>query len=483
MSQADRVTLSEPVHFPEPGNLDAGGAGTRKATAWVRGVSAWTHAHPFRVDFIVASIFCALGLASARLVQLSVAESDSEIEGLRATAEAGLASGAAAKESAQRLLELISLRPERIAMPWIYALAILASVPLAFRRRWSASTHVVVITSFVVTMYVSPYDAQIVQGAAWLSTYSFAAYSRLSARRRNFVLVVTAVLLVLFVTGIVRNRRFYPDPIILREAIFGFVLVSMLYLSSIAFGVVMRRHRETTESLAAYASRLAAQQGELARTAILDERVRIARELHDVVAHHVSVMGMQAGAARLRLSPDDTPVRQALTTIEQSSREAVADLYRLLGLLRSEADATGHDVQSPQPSLLLLPQLIADHERAGHSITLSVEGDLERLSPVASLTSYRIIQEALTNIRKHAKYSDTGSISLRMTNEALSVVVANPAPSKRSDVAAVRTGVGLGIRGMRERAELLGGRLTARATGPGGFVVKAELPVHVQEKI
>lgn len=452
----------------------------------VRRVTAWAREHPIVVDVVVAAIFCALAVASVRLVQLSVADADREIAAIRPSAEAALKQGGEAKAGAERLLDLIARRPTRIAMPWIYLLAVLSTAPLAFRRRRSNSVHLIVFSAFVVTVYVSPVDAQIAQGAAWLSTYSFAAYATNSKRYRQSVLAVTSVLTVLFVTGLVRNKKFYPDPIQLREAIFGFFVIGMLYLSSIAFGVVMRRHRETTQTLAAQASALALQQTVLARTVVLDERVRIARELHDVVAHHVSVMGMQAGAARLRLGPGDSPVSAALTTIEQSSREAVADLYRLLGLLRSETEITGAEVQSPQPSLLLLSELVADHERSGYQVSLSIEGDLEVVPSTASLTGYRIAQEALTNIRKHAKGSGVATIAVVARSDSLHLTVTNSVPLSRVGTALpgdLNPAMGLGIRGMIERATLLGGTLVAGPTESHGFIVRAELPFHSRGSI
>ncbi len=457
-------------------------AETASTRSWRRLV-AWVRTHPRVFDSIVATVLFVLAVVSARLVQLSLIDAKQDIASVRAVAEAAAAQGGEAAAGARRTLELLALEPKRIRMGWVYAFAVASTIPLVLRRRFPGSVHVVVFTAFLMTQYFSPFDGQIATVAAFLSTYTYAAYSEHPARLRQALLVITAFLTLLFTTGVIRNHAYYPDPIKLRELLFGMCVAAVLYGSSIAIGQVVRRQRETAADLAAHATALASQQEAMARTAVLDERVRIARELHDVVAHHVSVMGMQAGAARLRLGSNDSPVSKALTVIEESSREAVADLYRLLGLLRS-TDAVEPEVQSPQPSLDLMPQLIADHRAAGYELDIDIIGELDDLPATTSLTAYRILQEALTNIRKHGSAQRPSQLMIVRTPSELRFDLANPTQSAhvgvvgRPSLQVVRpASQQLGIRGMKERAALLDGEVSARMYSINEFRVQAKLPV------
>ena len=207
-----------------------------------------------------------------------------------------------------------------------------------------------------------------------------------------------------------------------------------------------------------------------ARRALVDERVRIARELHDVVAHHVSVIGVQAGAARLVLDRDPDKAKETLASIETSSREAVHELHQLLGFLRQAHDG---DDRGPQPGLGQLDELVASICDAGIDVEVRVEGEPYDLLPTVDASAYRIVQEALTNTLKHAGALRI-AVSLRYQADALELEIVDdgdgaPAPST--------SGGGLGLVGMRERASLHGGRLTAGPRAAGGFEVRATLPL------
>ena len=194
------------------------------------------------------------------------------------------------------------------------------------------------------------------------------------------------------------------------------------------------------------------------------ERTAIARELHDVVAHHVSVMTLHAEGASAKASG---PPKQAMLQVAESGRAALSELRRVLGLLRhgSEPAETG-----PQPGLGDLEELVARTTAAGLEVNLQHEGTRRKLEPGEELCVYRVAQEALTNVTRHSETS-TIDLTLHWEPEAVRVVVGDPGPSRRS----ASSGTGLGLAGMRERVELRGGTLVAEKHRDG-FVVDARIP-------
>jgi signal transduction histidine kinase len=206
-----------------------------------------------------------------------------------------------------------------------------------------------------------------------------------------------------------------------------------------------------------------------ARRAVFEERVRIARELHDVIAHHVSMMGVQAGAGRLVIDRDPAKAKEALAAIELSSRHAVQELYRLLGFLRQEGDP---DPLASQPGLGQLASLAAGMSNAELTVEVSVEGEQRPLPATVDVSAYRIVQEALTNALKHGAAS-RADVHLRYWPDELEVEVVDDG-TKNGGAAA--TSGGLGLIGMRERAALHGGQLSAGPATGGGFAVRVKLP-------
>jgi signal transduction histidine kinase len=199
------------------------------------------------------------------------------------------------------------------------------------------------------------------------------------------------------------------------------------------------------------------------------ERVRIARELHDVVAHSVSVMVVQAGAARSVLDRDPAASVRALGAVEATGREALTEMRRLLGILRPDGEDADH---SPQPSLDRLGALIARSRDAGLDVELRVEGRAGPLAPGVDLTAFRLVQEALTNALKHGGRGPA-RVVLRWSADLLEVEVANRIAA--DPAAHGLAGGGHGLVGMRERVALCGGELRAGPIGRG-FVVRARLP-------
>jgi len=212
---------------------------------------------------------------------------------------------------------------------------------------------------------------------------------------------------------------------------------------------------------------------ERARRTVLEERTRIARELHDVVAHHMSLMAIRAESAPHRLGdlPDPQQVRAEFSALSGSARDALADMRRLLGVLRSDQPAA----RAPQPGLTDLPGLIETARQAGMHVELSPLSPAEEVPPGAGVCAYRIIQEALSNAGRHATGAPV-TVTVNHDADAVTLCVTN-GPHACAEPRTNGHKPGHGLAGMRERAELLGGSLTAGPAPDGGFVVSATLPL------
>jgi len=207
------------------------------------------------------------------------------------------------------------------------------------------------------------------------------------------------------------------------------------------------------------------------------ERARIARELHDVVAHNVSVMVVQADGAAYVLDAAPDQAKQALSTISTTGRQALAEMRRLLGLLRAGDDAGGEYV--PQPGVDQLADLIDQVRGAGLPVRFEVAGDARPLSSGVELTAYRIVQEALTNVRKHGGDGASASVLLGFGEAALDLLIEDDGRGGRDDLyeQGGRDGLGQGLIGMRERIGMVGGTLNAGPRPGGGFRISAMLPL------
>jgi signal transduction histidine kinase len=250
------------------------------------------------------------------------------------------------------------------------------------------------------------------------------------------------------------------------DTVFLFVLAGGLSLAAYA----LQRRSRRAGLLEERAERLERERGERERAAVVDERRRIARDLHDVVAHSVSVMTVQAGAARLLLAEQPERAREPLLAVEETGRQALGELRRLLGILRREQADTA---LAPQPSLARLQELLDEARAAGLPVQLSLQGQTRPLPAGVDLAAYRIVQEALTNARKHAGPANA-HVLVRYADEALELEVTDdghtPANGDSSD--------GHGLVGMRERAALYGGTLHAGPRAQGGYTVHALLPLE-----
>jgi signal transduction histidine kinase len=205
-----------------------------------------------------------------------------------------------------------------------------------------------------------------------------------------------------------------------------------------------------------------------ARRAVEEERGRITRELHDVLAHSVSVMTVQASAVRRLLTPEQEREREALLTVEETGRQALAEMRRLLGIMRTDAEPPA---LAPQPGIGTLPELVEQVRQSGLPVELTVEGTPVRLAAGVDLSAYRIVQEALTNTLKHAGPAHAW-VAVRYAGDDVEIEVANDGNSHGANA-----GGGHGLVGMRERVALCGGELQSGPRPGGGFRIAARLPV------
>jgi signal transduction histidine kinase len=346
---------------------------------------------------------------------------------------------------------------------WNTAALALIILPLALRRRFPLSMLLVSTTTYLVyAVALGPaIELFITVIALALAVYSAAAYS--GARLRNAVCAVCLLGIIGLV--VLDNQLGTPLDYRLLQVLSNVALFCALWSLGAALGAGRRRARELLQRTV----ELEREREENARRAVFDERVRIARELHDVVAHHVSMMGVQAGAARVVLDRDPVKTRQALTSIETSSRQAVAELHRLLGFLRQAGDP---DDLAPQPGLGQLHELAASMSGPGLTVDVRVEGEQRPVGPTVDVSAYRIVQEALTNTLKHAGASRVG-VHLRYWPDELEIEIVDDG---RGNGAAPPGPSGLGLIGMRERVALHGGQLAAGSAPDGGFTVRVRLP-------
>jgi signal transduction histidine kinase len=332
-------------------------------------------------------------------------------------------------------------------------------LPLLARRRFAFGGPVAV---WLVAAGLSSIDGKLVTSLGALFAAGMAA-SFLLGNVQNAVERRIGLLVTLGAATIIA----YNDP---KHDLGEFLVTPGLFAIAWLAGFALRERSAEVASAEVRALEAERKREENARQAVFAERVRIARELHDVVAHHVSMMGVQAGAARVVIDRDRGKAKEALTAIETSSRHAVAELHRLLGFLRQDGDSDG---LAPQPGVAQLGRLVESVSDAQLAVEMTVEGEARPLPQMVDVSAYRIVQEALTNTLKHARASHA-EVHLRYWPDELEVEVVDDGRGAHNGKAH-RDG-GLGLIGMRERAALHGGRLTAGADPAGGFAVRVRLP-------
>ena len=338
-----------------------------------------------------------------------------------------------------------------------YALALLHTLPLAARRRFPGAVLALGVASglAVAALGVPP----VVLGLAILvAVYSVAAYGDRWVSLAGLAAAELGSVAVQLTPG-----RFQTPTVVTNGLIIGAAWV---------LGHFVSRRRTYTARLEQTAE-LERTRAEQARRAVAEERLRLARELHDVVAHSISVIAVQSGVGAHVASTQPEEAAKALATIEATSRAALTELRRLLGVLRQEGEPQG--ALAPVPGLADLDGLLAEVAKAGLAVRLQVEGAPSPLPAGVDLSAYRIVQEALTNVVKHAGPA-RAQVTIRYGEREVTVEVTDDGRGVTAPTGDGRARVGHGLIGMRERVQVFGGDLEVGPRPAGGFRVAARLP-------
>jgi len=340
------------------------------------------------------------------------------------------------------------------------ALLLVQVLPLLWRRSHPSLVLLLVGGAFGARVLLG-FSPGIAGFGLLVAMYSVAAYEA-RARRLAFLVVAGLGFVAGFVVfGVTGNPRS-----------FAITVPSLFFVAAWLIGDYLRTRRAYVAQLEDRAARLERERDQDRRLAADEERTRIARELHDVVAHDVSVIAIQAGAARAVQASKPEAAAQALGLIETTARGTLIELNRLLGVLRGGNGATPD--RSPQPGIGQLSGLVEELRAAGLEVDARVEGKAEPLPPALDLSAYRILQEATTNVLKHARARRV-DIRVRYSETALALDIRDDGAGDGGDPA---SSLGHGLIGMRERVALFGGKLHTGRNRAGGFSVHARLPLE-----
>lgn len=390
---------------------------------------------------------------------------------------------------------------------WLeYAGLLAMAAPIAVRRRWPLGTAVAsALAFFVVGMTMPTVAVQLsVQVLLFYALFSAVAWA---PDRRTVLLVMAGILVLMFgwlawqyaigsaVDQITADTSSAADanrsrglltPVAASVA-YAFLVNVVYFGGAVIGGQAAWRGARRNSQLAEQAAMLEAQAGTLREHAVVQERLRIARELHDVVAHHVSLMGVQAGAARRVLAVDPQAASSALATVEASARDAVTEMRALLGTLRQGDTSAAGASRAPEPSVDAIPDLVAQLSSASsadgsvplevaYSVVAQPSGAEAAVTPAVGLTLYRTVQEALNNVRRHST-ATAASVVLRVVSDAPGGGFAEVEVLDTGRPRTGTSGTGLGLLGMRERVSSLHGTLDIGPRPIGGFRVRVRLPL------
>jgi signal transduction histidine kinase len=387
--------------------------------------------------------------------------------------------GPCARDCAGRLnvASLIS-ETRQLQLPYVAVLlVVLQAVPLTWRRRWPVA--VLVAVGIPRTIY----DQLGINFAPPPLGPAIAYYTIMDQCSTRLRVVISA----LVIGGVIRSQTLpgHTEP-------YDFFVAALQFAVAGTLGILSRTRRAYLQAVEARAEHAEAERDRQVALAAAQERTRIARELHDVVAHHVSLMAVQSEAAAALLPGRPAEAGKSVEIIGQTAREALTELRRLLGVLRGPADVDGRAATSPAPSISELDEVLGPVRQAGIAVHLRVEGHPSKLPPGVDLTAYRIVQEALTNTVKHSGAGEAavtvryepGYVTVSVTdagNGAAAQTLGRQARRTRpgsSDGAGAGPAAsgGFGLAGIAERVASCGGSLTAGPGDAGGFAVTARLP-------
>jgi len=353
----------------------------------------------------------------------------------------------------------------RVASIFLFPLAVglllVQTVPLAWRRTYPSLVLVLIASAFGLKILLG-INTSVAAIGLLIGMYSVAVYG--SGRLRVFFLALAGLgfiagFVVFAITGNPRS--------------FALSVPSLAHAAAWLLGDYLRTRRAYIAQLEERAARLERERDQDRQLAADEERSRIARELHDVVAHDVSVIAIQAGAARTIQASQPQAAVQALGLIETTARRTLVELSQLLGVLR-KGNGVGAD-RNPQPGIDQVPLLVNELRSAGLAVEVTTNGEPRPLPPAVDLSAYRILQEATTNVLKHARAKHV-QIRIAYRPNDIVLFIRDDGVGKR----AASTGAsGHGLIGMRERVSLFGGKLRTSALPTGGFVVAARLPIKL----
>mgnify|MGYP001200968957 CR=1 FL=1 len=387
--------------------------------AWWTRWRGWWHAHPLATDAVLALALFGLGLT-----------------------------GQPSPETGQSV---------PVTAPLVVLLAI-ACAALVVRRRAPVPVWAVTTGAAAVSMAVAAGPAPVVI-TSLVALYTTASLCR--ARTALVAAVITSVVLI----GAYHSRSSAPWP---SDATYTLIAVSAM---ACAVGFAVRSNRAVVAA-AEERARVAEQtREEEAQRRVTEERLRIARELHDVVAHHIAVINVQSGVARHLLATDPMAADEALGHVREASDVVLLEMSTILGLLRNSDDVAR---TQPAPGLAQVDALVDSVRRSGTDVSVRTSGTPRELAPGVDLAAYRIVQESLTNAGRHG--AGSAVLLLEYRDDAVVIDVTNPLTAGRT---VGSPDGGHGLVGMRERVSALGGRLEAAARPDGRFVVHAELPAAV----
>ena len=378
-----------------------------------------------------------------------------------------------------------SLIPEvgQLKLPYLaFLLVVLQALALTWRRRWPVAVF------FAVGLSRSTYD-QLGIGFAPIPLGPAIAYYTVMDRSSTRVRVAISALLV---GGVIQGQTTpgHTEP-------YDFFVVVLQFAVAGTLGILSRTRRAYLEAVEARAAHAEAERDRQVALAGAQERATIARELHDVVAHHVSLMAVQSEAAASLLPGRPAEAAKSVEIIGQTARDALTELRRLLGVLRGPADVDGRATTSPSPSISELGEVLVQVRQAGIAVNLRVEGSPGKLPPGVDLTAYRIVQEALTNTVRHSgageaavtvryepgyvtvSVTDTGNgaVAVPAGRTARRPPAGQPGPADRAGSRPSASG-GFGLAGITERVASCGGSLSVGPGDAGGFAVTARLPAQ-----